>query len=279
MKVSLRPRLEWLLIFVPVAIALELLHGPALGIFAASSLAILPLAGIIGHGTEELAARSGPQLGGLLNATFGNVTELIIAFFLILENEIQVVKASISGAIIGNVLLILGLAFLAGGIRREQHTFNVASASLHSASLVIAVVALLMPALFSFTQEASGFRTEAVSVGVSVVLMTLYVSSLIFALITHRSLFRSNFESAHPKMSLSRALIYLAGATVVVGLMSEFLVGALEESTAELGLSKLFVGLIIVPIIGNAAEHSSAVFLAMKDRMDVAIETAIGSST
>ncbi|MDQ3752280.1 MAG: calcium/proton exchanger [Actinomycetota bacterium] len=273
-----KPKLGWLLIFVPIAIGLEVIHAPALAIFGVAGLAILPLAGMIGTATEELAARSGPQVGGLLNATFGNVTEMIIAFFLILEGQIEVVKASLAGAIIGNVLLVLGLAFLLGGWSRSEQTFNIKTAGLHSASLVIAVVALLMPALFSFTPESTSFRTESVSVGVSVVLMLLYIFSLIFALITHRALFRSEFHAEKPKWTLGRALGYLTGATVVVGLMSEFLVGALEEATATLGLSELFVGLIIVPIIGNAAEHSSAVVLAMKDRMDVSIEIAIGSS-
>lgn len=274
-----KPRLEWLLVFVPGAVVLEVVHASPLLIFGTSALAILPLAGMIGRGTEELAARSGPQLGGLLNATFGNVTEMIISFFLILEGEIEVVKASLAGAIIGNVLLVLGLSFLLGGWTREQQSFNVASASLHSASLVIAVVALLMPALFSFTAEASSFRTEAVSIGVSVVLIALYIFSLVFSLITHRALFRSAFHEAAPQWSLGRALGYLAIATIFVGLMSEFLTGALEATTEQLGLSKLFVGLIIVPVVGNAAEHSSAVLFAMKDRMDVSIEIAIGSST
>jgi len=273
-----KPKLQWLLISVPIAIGLEVIHAPALAIFGVAGLAILPLAGMIGTATEELAARSGPQVGGLLNATFGNVTEMIISFFLILEGQIEVVKASLAGAIIGNVLLILGLSFLLGGWSRSEQTFNVKTAGLHSASLVIAVVALLMPALFSFTPEATSFRTESVSIGVSVVLMALYIFSLLFSLITHRALFRSEFHAEKPKWSLGRALGYLAGTTVVVGLMSEFLVGALEEATATLGLSELFVGLIIVPIIGNAAEHSSAVVLAMKDRMDVSIEIAIGSS-
>lgn len=273
-----KPKLQWLLIFVPIAVVLEVIHAPALAIFGVAGLAILPLAGLIGTATEELAARSGPQVGGLLNATFGNVTEMIISFFLILEGQIEVVKASLAGAIIGNVMLVLGLAFLLGGWTRTEQTFNVKTAGLHSASLVIAAVALLMPALFAFTPEATSFRTEAVSVGVSIVLMLLYVFSLLFSLITHRALFRSEFHEEKPTWSLGRALGYLGGATVVVGLMSEFLVGALEEATETLGLSELFVGLIIVPIIGNAAEHSSAVVLAMKDRMDVSIEIAIGSS-
>lgn len=274
-----KPRLEWLLALVPIAIVLEIVHGPAVAIFSVSALAILPLAGIIGHATEDLAARAGPQVGGLLNATFGNVTELIIAFFLILQNEIEVVKASITGSIIGNVLVVLGLSFLIGGWTRVEQTFNRASAGLHSASLVIAVVALLMPALFHLSPEATGFREEAVSVGVAIVLMSIYVLSLFFAFKTHRSLFRTTFEHDEPKWSMRYALGLLGIATVGVALMSEFLVGALEETVEEVGLSKLFVGLIVVPIVGNAAEHSSAILLAAKDKMDVSIEIAIGSST
>ncbi len=276
---NLKPRLNWLLVLVPVAIILELTHGPAVAIFALSAVAILPLAGIIGHATEDLAARSGPQVGGLLNATFGNVTELIIAFFLILKDEIEVVKASITGSIIGNVLIVLGLSFLIGGWKREEQHFGRASATLHSASLVIAVVALLMPALFHLSPEATGFREEAVSVGVATVLIAVYVLSLIFSFVTHRNLFRTTFDHGEPKWSVRRAVGMLAGATVFVALMSEFLVGALEETVEEVGLSKLFVGLIIVPLVGNAAEHSSAILLAAKDKMDVSIEIAIGSST
>jgi Ca2+:H+ antiporter len=274
-----RPRLEWLLALVPVAVALELVGANPVVIFAASGLAILPLAGLIGHATEELAARSGPQLGGLLNATFGNVTELIIAFFLVLRDELGIVKASITGSIIGNVLLVLGLAFVVGGWRRTEQTFNLASAGLHTASLVIAVVALMMPALFSFQAEATSFRTEAVSFGVAIVLLATYGLSLLFSFRTHRSLFRSTLQGAEAHWSLRRALGMLGGATVGVALMSEFLVGALEHTVTELGVSKLFVGLIVVPIVGNAAEHSSAVVLAGKDKMDVSIEIAIGSST
>lgn len=275
----LKPRLEWLLAFVPVAVVLEIAHASLLAIFVTSALAILPLAGVIGHATEELSARTGPQVGGLLNATFGNVTELIIAFFLLLEGKNEIVKASITGSIIGNVLLVLGLSFLVGGWTREQQTFNRASAGLHSASLVIAVVALLMLALFALTPEATSFRTEAVSVGVSVVLLAIYALGLVFAFLTHRNLFRSTFEHAQPRWSARRATALLAGATVLVALMSEFLVAALEPTVQQLGISELFVGLIVVPLVGNAAEHSSAIFLAAKDKMDVSIEIAIGSST
>jgi Ca2+:H+ antiporter len=275
----LTPRLEWLLVALPIAIVLEVVHGEPVLIFGTAALAILPLAGLIGHATEELAARTGPQIGGLLNATFGNVTELIIATFLILEGQLEIVKASITGSIIGNVLLVLGIAFAVGGWSRAEQTFNRRAAGLHSASLIIAVGALLLPALFSFTPEATEFRTEAVSVGVSIVLIATYVLGLVFTLKTHRNLFRSDLEHTQAKWSMGRSIGTLAGATVGVALMSEFLVGALDSTVDELGLSPLFVGLIVVPIIGNAAEHSSAIFLAAKDRMEVAIEIAIGSST
>lgn len=277
-KNPLRPRLEWLLVFVPVAFVLEFTHANEVAIFITAALAVLPLAVLMGHATEELSVRSGPQLGGFLNATFGNLAELILAFFLILEGQLEIVKASLTGAIIGNVLLILGLSFLVGGWRRHQQKFSLASAELHSSTLVIAVIALLMPALFYASGHVTEFRTEAVSVGVSVVLMATYGFSLIFSMKTHRSLFAHETTHEEPKWSLKRAVTTLAVATVFVAVMAEFLVGALEHTTEELGLSHLFVGLIVVPLISNAAEHASAIFLAAKDKMSVAIEIAIGSS-
>jgi len=275
----LRPRLEWLLVFLPVAVVLEIVHASPPSIFVTSAIAILPLAGLIGHATEQAAERTSPQLGGLLNATFGNVTELIIAFFLLLEGQLQVVKASITGSIIGNVLLVLGLSFLVGGWRRQEQTFSRASAGLNSANLVVAVVALLLPSLFALTPEATEFRREAISVGIAVALLAAYLSGLLFAFKTHKNLFRSDLEHEEPKWSLRLTLGVLAAATVGVAFMSEFLVGALEPTVEDLGVSKLFVGLIIVPIIGNAAEHSAAIVLAAKDKMDISIEIAIGSAT
>lgn len=275
---SLRPRLEWLLAFVPIALVLEVFGAPEVPIFVTSAFAILPLALLMGRATEELAARAGSQLGGFLNATFGNLAELIIAFFLIVEGELEIVKASLTGAIIGNVLLILGLSFLVGGWSRREQSFSTASAELHSASLVIAVVALLMPALFSFTAGATSFRTEAVSVGVAVVLILTYGFSLLFSLKTHRSLFATEGEHHEARWSLRTAIAVLAGATALVALMSEFLVGALQHTVTELGLSMLFVGIIVVPLISNAAEHFSAILFAAKDRMSVSVEIAIGSS-
>lgn len=272
------PRLEWLLALVPVALVLELLHGPPVWVFATSALAILPLAGLIGHATEELAARTGPRLGGLLNATFGNVAEMIIAFFLLLEGRTAIVKASLTGSILGNVLLVLGLAFLVGGWTRSQQRFSRASAALNSAQMAIAVVALLLPALFALTPEGTPAHEEAVSLAVAVVLLAVYAAGILFSFVTHRNLFRSDLEHAEPRWSVGRGVATLLGATVGVALMSELLVGALEPTVEGLGMSELFVGLIVVPLVGNVAEHSSAIFLAARDKMDVAMEIAIGSS-
>jgi Ca2+:H+ antiporter len=275
-----KPRLSWLLVFIPTAIVLEVMHASDVAIFITSGLAILPLAGLMGNATEELAVRTGSQLGGLLNATFGNAAELIIAFFLILDGQLTIVKASLTGSIIGNCLLVLGLAFLVGGIKsgKPEQTFSRATTEMHSGSMVIAVVALLMPALFALTPESSSFRTEAVSLGVSIILIGTYVASLVFSLVTHKSLFGGTDHSHQATWSMRRALGTLLVATAFVALMSEFLVGALDKTVEQLGLSELFVGLIIVPIIGNAAEHASAVLLAAKDKMDISIEIAIGSS-
>ena len=276
---SLKPRIEWLLVLVPVAIVMEFTHAPEVAIFMVAAGAVLPLALLMGRATEDLAIRSGPQLGGFLNATFGNLAELIIAYFLIVEGELEIVKASLTGAIIGNVLLILGLSFLVGGWKRVEQSFSTASAELHSSTLVIAVIALLMPALFATTAGATEFREEAVSIGVSIVLILTYAASLLFALKTHRSLFAHEGGHGETAMwSLRRGVTTLAIATAFVAWMSEILVGALNHTTEELNLSPLFVGLIIVPLITNAAEHFSAIILAAKDKMSVSIEIAIGSS-
>jgi Ca2+:H+ antiporter len=274
----MRPKIEWLLVFVPVAIVLRLVHATPQLVFAASALAIIPLAYKIGTGTEQLAAHSGSQIGGLLNATFANVTELIVSFFLILKGETEVVKASLTGSIISNILLVLGLSFLIGGLKGKEQKFNPASAGLHTASLVIAVTALLMPALFRLSPGSTRLETETISIGVAIVLLVLYAGSLIFSLKTHQHLFRSELRQEEPTMPRRKALLILGAATVGVAVMSELLVGALEPTVAALGISRLFVGLIIVPILGNAAENSSAIMLAAKGKAEVSIEIAANSS-
>jgi Ca2+:H+ antiporter len=274
----LRPKIDWLLIFIPLAIVLRLVNATPQLVFAASALAIVPLARHIGIGTEQLAAHSGPQAGGLLNATFANVTELIVSFFLILKGETEVVKASLTGSIISNILLVLGLSFVAGGWKGKEQKFNAVTAGSHTSSLTIAVVALLMPALFRLSPGSTRLETETVSIGVAIVLIVLYAGSLVFSLRTHSYLFRSEGRQEEPGMDRRQALLLLGAATVGVAVMSELLVGALEPTVKALGISRLFVGLVIVPILGNAAENSSAIMLAIKDKMDVSIEIATNSS-
>jgi Ca2+:H+ antiporter len=279
-SVSLKPSLSWLLVLVPVSLIGELALHQEMLVFLTAAGAILPLAGLIGRATEELAVHAGPRVGGLLNATFGNVTELIIAVFLILDGELDVVKASLTGSILGNLLLVLGISFLAGGLKHQEQTFNAQAASVHSTSLVLAVIGLLMPALFVLTTgEHSFVEQEVVSGTVAAVLIALYAGALVFTMVTHAHLFRVPTEEEEPRWTVRTAVLVLLAATAAVAIESELLVGALEPALESLGLSKFFVGLILVPIIGNAAEHSSAVLFAVRDKVDVTLEIAIGSST
>jgi Ca2+:H+ antiporter len=278
--VRLRPSLDWLLVLVPASVALQLAGGNELLVFFTSALAILPLAGLIGRSTEQLALHTGPRIGGLVNATFGNVTELIIAIFLILEDQTEIVKASLTGSILGNLLLVLGISFLVGGLKHEEQTYNARAATIHSTSLVLAVTALLMPALFAITQDsATPLEREVVSGTVAAVLIVLYAAALAFMLVTHEHLFRTPDPEEHPSWSRRKAIVVLLAATAFVALEAELLVGSLEPALEDLGLSELFVGLIVIPIIGNAAEHSSAVLFALRNKLDVTLEIAIGSST
>ena len=275
----LRPSLNWLLVFVPLSLAFELAHQSLL-IFITSGLAIVPLAGLIGRATDQLAIRVGPRLGGLLNATFGNVTELIVAVLLVLAGNFDVVKASLVGSIIGNLLLVLGVSFVAGGFTRKEQHFNAKAAGVHSASLLLAVTGLGLPALLAGSNShLASDHKEVVSIGVAATLMLVYVAALIFMQYTHEHLFRTPESDEQPDWSRSLAIGVLLGAALLVGLESELLVSALDPALKTLGLSPLFVGLILIPIIGNAAEHSSAVFFAIRNKLDVTLEIAVGSST
>ena len=276
---SLEPSLDWFLVLVPVAIVFEVAGGPDLAIFLTSAGAIIPLAGLIGRSTEQLALHVGPRLRGLINATFGNVTELIIAIFLIVENRIEIVKASLTGSILGNLLLVLGVSFLVGGLKHEEQEYSARAASVHATSLVLAVTGLLMPALFALGEHRSLIEREVVSGTVAAVLIALYIAALAFTLITHEHLFRTPGASEEPTWSRGKSIGVLLVATAFVALMSEFLVGSLDPAIKSLGLSEAFVGLIVIPIIGNAAEHSSAVLFALRNKVDVTLEIAIGSST
>jgi Ca2+:H+ antiporter len=274
-----RPSLDWLLVFVPVSIVADLLGQPVM-VFITSGLAIVPLAGLIGRSTEQIANRVGPRLGGLLNATFGNITELIVCVLLIRADSFLIVKASLIGSILGNLLLVLGLSFIVGGFRHKEQHFNPRAAGVHSASLLLAVAGLLMPALLVLTTPQVGFvEKEVVSGIVAIVLIVLYVAGLVFTEITHAHLFETKDRQEQASWSLRLSVIVLVVAALLVGLESELLVGSLTPAIEALRLPPIFVGLIVIPIIGNAAEHSSAIFFAIKNRIDISLEIAVGSST
>ena len=276
--------------FIPAAVALELLHASAPIVFAAAAVGVIPTAALMGKATEELAAKSGPGIGGLLNVTFGNAPELIIAFFALLEGLQEVVKASIIGSIIGNILLVLGASMVVGGARRDKQSFDRTAANAQSAMLLLAVVALALPALLQLVDGGGlpavgeervdfGSDLEQLSFGVAIVLIASYVLGLLFSLKTHRKLFNPYEAEEHEGgWSVRRSLALLALAGALVGLMSEILVGSISETAGEIGLSEFFIGVFIVAIVGNAAEHWVAVLVAAKDKMDLAVNIAIGSS-
>jgi len=274
--------LNWLLLFAPLAVTLEhLAPERPLWIFAVSALAIVPLAGWMGHATEQLAARTGEGIGGLLNATFGNAAELIIALAALRAGLHDVVKASLAGSIVGNILLVLGAAMLAGGLRHrpEQH-FNAPGARSQATLLTLAAIALILPAAY----QRIGALPElpALSLWISLVLIGVYAANLLFSLGTHRALFAGSPTEVGggraASWSTGRAGLVLATATAAIAWMSEILVGALEPATHALGLNEVFVGVFVVAILGNAAEHATAVTAALKNRMDLSLSIAIGSS-
>jgi Ca2+:H+ antiporter len=272
-----------LLLFVPAAIAADLLHGSAALIFILSAIAIIPLSGFLGRATEEIAVHTGPTLGGLLNATLGNLAELIIAVLALRAGLLDLVKASITGSILGNLLLVLGAAQLVGGLRHRTQRFSIALAGLSVSLLVVAVIGLVIPAVFHATHsDPTRELTRAVSVGVAILLIIGYALSLVYTMGTHRAVFAAAPELpdvAHGAgWTLQRSVIVLAASAAFVGWLSEILVGSTEEAIRHVGLSEIFVGLIVVPIIGNAAEHSSAVMMAWKNRMDLAVSIAVTSS-
>jgi Ca2+:H+ antiporter len=294
---SPRNILNWLLIFVPVALLLEhVFHASPVAIFITSALAILPLAGLMGHATEQLAERLGQGVGGLLNATFGNAAELIIAGIALHAGLYDLVKASITGSIIGNVLLVFGLSALTGGFRFRSQTFNRTAASLGGTLLVLSAIGLLVPAIFHYVAAVPAQMAGTtvvpsgpvpheleVSLEIAVVLMLTYLLSLVFTLRTHDHLYtgesgEKTTEEPGRTVSTKRALGTLLVATIGVALMAELLVAAAETTGEALGWNEVFVGVILVAIIGNAAEHSTAILMAMKNKMDAAVTIAVGSS-
>jgi Ca2+:H+ antiporter len=269
----------WALVSIAVSLVAKA-AGIEWLIFVASVSGIVPLAALIGQATEDLAVRMGPRVGGFLNATFANLPEVIVSAFLILGGEIEIVKLAITGAIVGNLLLVLGAAILFGGLKHSEQEFNAKVAGMHAVSLVLAVVALIMPALFhSAAPNASAHTKETVSVGVAAILMLVYLCSLLFSFKTHAHILGIPTTETAAKWSPRWATFLLSTAAVGTAVLSNFLVDSLQPAVHALGLSKPFVGLILVPIVGNAAEHAGAIRMAMRDQMDVSIEIAVGSST
>ena len=260
-----RPKLWWLLVLLPVPPIAQGLDQHTLA-FITAALVIVPLAGLIGRSTDQLAIRSGPRIGGLLNATFGNVTELIISIFLIVDGQIDIVKASLIGSIIGNLLIVLGLSLFVGGLRQKEQHFSAEAAGVHSTSLILAVTGLVMPALFVLSAgRQTAVQRTVVSVTVALVLIALYAFALLFMYVTHEHLFRTPESGERAEWSIGRSVVTLLAATAVVAVMSDLLVSALEPTVRAIGLSKIFVGLVIIPIIGNAAEDGSAVLMALRN--------------
>ncbi len=270
-----------LLLAVPASAALSLMHAAPVLVFVAACVAVLPLAGLMGDATESLAERTGPTIGGLLNATFGNAAELIIAVVALKAGLVDLVKASITGSILGNLLLILGLSFIASGTKTPIVKFNRANAGMSSAMLALAVIGLVFPALFHAVHGPPNTTAEMyLSETVSVILIVTYLLSLLFSLKTHRALFGGGDHPAiEPKWRVGPAVGILALATAGIVLESELLVATVQSVTATFGLTQTFVGLVIIPIIGNAAEHATAVVVARKGQTDLALQIALGSST
>lgn len=306
-----------LLVAIPIVFILEWMHAPALAVFAMSGVAIVPLAGLMGRATEHLAEKLGAGIGGLLNATFGNAAELIIALIALSKGPqmYDLVKASITGSIIGNVLLVLGLAIVAGGLRYRRLQFNATAAGLGASLLALAAAGLILPSLYYFSYmfdtaiSGGNFDNTAIeylSEEISVVLIITYALSLVFSLKTHSHLFAGDTpeehaaphegtthpapgdghtavgdvaeHSEHAAWSRKKAITVLLLATVGVAIMSEVLIGSVEAACEALGMTQVFVGVIVVAIVGNAAEHSTAVLVAMKNKMDLAVTIAVGSS-
>jgi Ca2+:H+ antiporter len=277
------------LVFIPITIWLGLTHGSPTWVFLCACLAILPLAGLMGEATEHITHHTGPGVGGLLNASFGNAAELIIAFIALRAGETEIVKASLTGSIIGNLLMVLGLAMLLGGWRHKELRFSRIAAESGSSMMVLAVVALVIPAIYAqLTHHRNPGHIEAISLDISWVLLFTYAASLVFSLKSHKHLFAGegidevagvgDAHHAGAVWSTGKSIAVLVVAAGFVGWISEFLVHAVGEAGDRFGMSKVFMGVVVVAVVGNAAEHSTAVLMAMKGKMDLALGIAMGSS-
>jgi len=278
-----KPSLNWLLAFIPVTVALEHLGAPAPWVFFSAAVAIVPIARLIVRSTEQLATYTGDAVGGLLNATFGNAPELIIAVVALKAGLLDMVRASIAGAILANLLLALGVAFLLGGLRHHTQPYQAGAARMYSSMMLIAVISLAVPSAFSrFFAPEETLREEALlNVGLAVVLLAAYVLYLVFMLKTHHEEFAGEDGGHGPhegeRWSLGRAIAGLAVAAVLAAWMSEILVGAAEGTGTALGMSQVFIGIVFLAIVGGAAESSSAIAMALRNKMDLCVGIALGS--
>ncbi|MDN4067265.1 calcium/proton exchanger [Paenibacillus vini] len=284
MKKYLSPGLL-VLFFVLSAIG-HYAHWSATLEFIISAVAVIFVAGFLGKATESVAHYAGQRLGGFLNATFGNAAELIIAIMLIREAKFDMVKASITGSIIGNLLLVLGLSLFAGGLKYKVQKYNVSLAGMNGSLMIVAIIALFVPAIFLNTHVLHEEDRNVLSLVVAGVLIVAYILWLIFSMITHKNYLADVTESEdqelphehEPTWSKKRSILYLVVATVMVAFVSEWLVHSLDTFSTKFGLSEIFVGAFVVAIVGNAAEHSAAILLAMKNKIGAAVEIAVGSS-
>ncbi|WP_211745341.1 calcium/proton exchanger [Paenibacillus sp. Marseille-Q4541] len=277
-------RTSLLVITFLLSAASHYLHFDPLVQFVLSAIAVVFVAGFLGKATEHVAHYAGERLGGFLNATFGNAAELIIAIFLVKEGLYDMVKASLTGSIIGNLLLVLGLSIFLGGTKFKIQNFNQSLAGMNGSLMIVAVIALFVPAVFFNTHTITVPQTQTLSLIVAGILIVAYIAWIIFSMVTHKDILADNVAAnegeAHeqPVWSKKKSITYLILATVMVAFVSEWLVGTLETLTVRFGLSEIFVGAFLVAIVGNAAEHSAAVLLAMKNKMGAAVEIAVGSS-
>jgi Ca2+:H+ antiporter len=277
--------LRLLLVFVPISVALGERHAAPAWIFITACLAILPLAGLMGEGTEHLAHHTGPRLGGLISSSFGNAAELILGFIALRAGETEIVKASLTGSIIGNLLVVLGLAMLVGGWKRKELSFNRLAAESGASMMFLAVVAFVIPAIYAqVTEHTHPEHIESISLDISWILILTYAGSLVFSLKSHKHLFAPEGEDGAAELdhghiwSAGRAALVLVAAAIGVAVVAEYLVHAAEGAGAALGLRKVFMGVVVLALIGNSAENSTAIVMAAKGKMDLAVGIAMGSS-
>ncbi len=269
-----------LLVLIPVAVIGSYIGVPDVILFFISALAIVPLAKYLGEATEEISGRSGPAVGGFLNATLGNATELVIGILALQKGLIEVVKASITGSIIGNLLLVLGMAMFFGGLRQKKQTFNITAARAGASTLLVGVISLVIPAIFLLTSPNIGQAAiQNLSVFVSISMIVVYIAGLLFSLYTHKHLYLDELEKYEPKWSRAKGITILVLATLCVVWMSDILVNSISGAIDSLGWTQLFIGVVILAIIGNIAEHASAVTVAIKNRMDISLQISFGSAT